>query len=170
MTSAGILWLRYLPGVVAAAGGMALIVFAPPRRRTSFTILASLLGLTCMEAEYWVAHGFPAEEVPFFVVMVAITLTAMFLGGNGALGLGTAGLMFFAYVNIRYGAPYLLDYILPVVYALLVVFARREKNWVGRNIWATSRAELLWLAFTYAITVWRTTELDKWGWITGRPW
>lgn len=142
--------------------GTALIALAPARRRVVSTVLATLLGLVCMESEYWVAGGFPEDEVWFFIVTAVLTLATIFLGAPGALGLGLAGLIFFAYVNIRYGAPYLPDYILPIFYALLVVFVRREMNSVVRNIWATGRVGLLWLALTNAITFWRTTELGKW--------
>jgi hypothetical protein len=93
-----------------------------------------------------------------------------FFGAWGGLGLGIVGLAFFAYVNIRYGAPYLLDYILPVNYALLVYFTRRAIHWQGRGLWAAGPLEVLWIGATHAITVWRTFQLDKWGWILGRPW
>jgi hypothetical protein len=164
------LWVRYLPGVVAAAGGVALIVFAPPRRRIGFAVLATLLGLTCMEAEYWIAHGFPESEVPFFVLAIALTLLTLPFASRGALGLSVVGLAFFAYVNIRYGAPYLLDYVLPLFYALLVVLARREGGWRGGGVLAAGWPETLWLLTVNAVTIWRTTALDKWGWLLGRPW
>lgn len=170
MPGAEHLVIRYLPGLVAALGGGALIGLAPACRRIAFTILATLLGLTCMETEYWVAHGFPSDEVQFFAVTALITVAALFLGTKGALSLSVAGLGFLAYVNIRYGSPYLLDYILPVEYACLLALARRELNWYGSGIWAHRRLEVLWLLVTNAITVWRTTTLDKWGWIAGRPW
>ena len=70
-------WLRYLPGLVAAVGGTAIITSAPPLRRIAFTVLATLLGLFCMEAEYWLAFGFPKSEVTFFVFVVVITLAAL---------------------------------------------------------------------------------------------
>jgi hypothetical protein len=163
-------WFRYLPGLLAAAGGAALIGFAPAHRRIVFTILATLLGLTCMEAEYWVAHGFPSDEVSFFAVTALITLAALFMGKKGGFILAITGLGFLAYVNIRYGSPYLLDYILPVEYALLLALARRELGWYGSGVWAPGRPELIWLVVTNVITVWRTSVLDKWGWIMGRPW
>jgi len=164
------LWMRYLPGLAAAAGGGALLGLAPRGRRIAFAGLATLLGLTCMEAEYWVAHGFPQSELGFFVVAVAITLAAIGLGKVGGLLLGLAGLAFFAYVNIRYGAPYLLDYILPVFYATLLAWSRKDLNCYRTGWLEVGRIEALWLLVVNAITVWRTTALDKWGWIAGRPW
>lgn len=154
--------LRYMPGLVAAVGGTALIALAPRRRRIAFTLIATLLGLTCMEAEYWVAHGFPADEISFFTSSVLITLAASLLGARGGMALGIAELAFFAYVNIRSGAPYLLDYILPVFYAVLVVSCRREQRWFGPSLWAPGRLE--------AITLWRTTTLHKWDWVLGGSW
>jgi hypothetical protein len=162
--------LRYLPAFVAVAGAAALVLLAPRRHRTAFTLLATLLGLTCMEAEYWVAHGFPAEEIFFFTSSVLITLAALALGARGALALGLAGLAFFAYVNIRYGAPYLLDYIMPVFYAVLVVLCRRERQWFGSGLWVPGRLETLWVIFVHAVAFWRTTALHKWDWVLGRPW
>jgi len=163
-------WVRYLPGLVAVIAGTGLILLAPPRRRVLFAILATLVGLTSMEAEYWVAHGFPVSEIGFFTVTVLITLLSIPFGAKGGFALGVAGLVFFAYVNIRYYAPYLLDYILPVQYALLLVFARREMNWRGLSFWACGRLEIVWLVLTNAIAIWRTFQFDKWGWVLGRPW
>jgi hypothetical protein len=157
-------------GTLAATGGAALIGFAPPRRRIAFTILATLWGLTCMEAEYWVARGFPQDEAPFFIATVLMTSAALVLGKRGGFALGMMGLAFFAYVNIRYGAPYLLDYVLPAFYAVLVVWSRREMNWSASAMLRPGRLEASWVVIVHAITLWRTTELGKWGWILGRPW
>ncbi|MBZ5516673.1 MAG: hypothetical protein LAN62_17855 [Acidobacteriia bacterium] len=163
-------WTRYLPGLVAATGGAALIGFAPRRHKIAFAVLATLLGLTCMEAEYWLAHGFPQDEVPFFIATAFMTSTALFLGKRGGFALGMMGLAFFAYVNTRYGAPYLLDYILPVFYAVLVALSRREMDWSGSTMLRPGWPEASWIVIVHAITLWRTTELGKWGWILGRPW
>lgn len=161
---------RYVPGLVAGLGGAALVLLTPPRHRVKFSILATLLGLIAMEAEYWIAHGFPADEVPFFAVAAAITLAALLLGAIAAFALGVAGIVFFAYVNIRYGAPYLLDYVLPVLYAATIVSARRELKWEGKGLLACGAVEALTLIAVNVAAVWRTTELAKWGWLAGRPW
>lgn len=166
----GHLLVRFLPGLAAALGGAALLWFAPERRKIPFTVLATLLGLTSMEAEYWVAHGFPESEVTFFAGAVAVTLLALALGKSGGLALGLSGLGFFAYVNIRYGAPYLVDYVLPVFYGILLALARRELNWFRSGMLAAGCPEAIWLILVNGVTVWRTSALDKWGWLTGRPW
>ena len=132
--------------------------------------LATLLGLVCMEAEYWVAHGFPSSEVSFFASAVVVTLTGLALGRLGSAALGILGLAFFAYVNLRYGAPYLLDYVLSILYAFLLARSRRELNWQGAGWLHPGWIEGLWIVLTYGVTFWRTTSLDKWGWVTGRPW
>lgn len=163
-------WSRYLPGLVAAVSGGALIGFAAERRKIPFAVLATLLGLTCMEAEYWVASGFPESEVPFFVGAVAVTLLALGLRQLGGLALGVGGLLFFAYVNIRYGAPCLLDYVMPVLYGSLLALARRELDWFRPGLLGVGWPEATWLILVNGITVWRTTVLDKWGWLAGRPW
>src|SRR5574337_945587 len=119
-------WIRYLPGLVAAIGGVSLVGSASSQRRTMFAGVATLLGLVCMEAEDWVAHGFPESEISFFVVAIAMTLTALALGKQGCMILSIIGMVFFAYVNLRYGAPYLLDYVMPVLYATLMASSRRE--------------------------------------------
>jgi hypothetical protein len=164
------LWLRYLPGLVAATGGAALLWFAPERRKIPFAVLATLLGLTSMEAEYWVAHGFPESEVTFFAGTVVVTLLALALGKFGGLVLGIIGLAFFAYVNVRYGAPYLLDYVLPVFYGILLALATRELKWFRSGVLAVGCPEAIWLILVNGVTIWRTSVLDKWGWLTGRPW
>jgi len=162
--------VRFLPGLVAALGGAALLWFAPERRKIPFTVLATLLGLMSMEAEYWVAHGFPESEVTFFAGAVVVTLLALAAGKYGGLLLGIIGLAFFAHVNVRYGAPYLLDYVLPVFYGILLALARRELKWFRSGVLAVGRPEAIWLILTSGVTIWRTSVLDKWGWLTGRPW
>ncbi len=164
------LWMRYLPGAVAAIGGMALIGIAPERRKIMAIGIATLLGLVCMEAEYWVAHGFPASEVPFFSGAVVITLATLFAGARGCLLLSVAGFGFFTYVNLRYGAPYLLDYIMPVLYASLMAHSRRALHWYGGGILAIGRLEAALLVPVLALMLLRTTMLSKWGWICGRSW
>lgn len=165
----GLGW-RYLPGLAAALGGFALIGVAPPRRKVTFTCLATLLGLVCMEAEYWVARGFPSSDMPFFAGSVAVTVVAVLLGTWGGLLLGGLGLGFFAYVNVRYGAPYLLDYVMPVLYAVLLAYARREIGWRGRGALRSGVPEVIWLIVVNALAIWRTSAVNKWGWITGGPW
>ena len=166
--SADPLWLRYLPGLVAAVGGAAMIVTEPRARRVKFTVLATLLGLVCMEAEYWLASGFPTSEAAFFVGAVAVTLAALAIGSLGTMILGLVGLFFFAYVNLRYGAPYLLDYMMPVLYALLIAWSRRDLHWAGPGILEVGKLETMAVIALQILTVWRTTGLDKWGWIAGR--
>jgi hypothetical protein len=132
--------------------------------------LATLFGLLCMEAEYWFARGFPQDEVPFFLAAVAITLAGLALGKHGTFALGGLGLAFFAYVNLRYGAPYLLDYVMPVLYAVLLALSRRELHWWRPGLLAVGRLEALGLLFMNIVMVWRTTTLDKWGWLAGQAW
>ncbi len=163
-------WVRYLPGLIAAAGSTAIITMAPPPRRIAFTIWATLLGLSCMEAEYWLAFGFPKSEVTFFVSVVAITLLALATGNVGAMLLGLAGLLFFAYVNLCYGAPYLQDYVMPVLYGLLLARSRRELGWTGDGIWKAGRIEVVAVLALQVLAAWRTTNLAKWGWLAGKHW
>jgi len=167
---AGHLWMRYLPGAVAALGSLALIGMAPEHRKMLSTGIATLLGLVCMEAEYWVAHGFPASEVSFFSGSVVVTLAALFAGARACLLLSVAGFGFFTCVNLRYGAPYLLDYLMPVLYASLMARSRRTLSWPGRGILAIGRLEGALLVPVLALMLLRTTTLGKWGWISGKPW
>lgn len=157
------IWTRYLPGLAAAAGGAALLYSSRRKRAVAFACLATLLGLVGMEAEYWVAHGFPMSEVTFFVAAVALTLTALAFAALGGTALGILGLGFFAYVNLRYGAPYLLDYVLPILYAFLLGRSRRQLDWQGTGILRTGCTEGLWIAATYLLMFWRTSSLGKWG-------
>jgi len=164
------LWMRYLPGAVAAGGSLALIGIAPKHRKVLITGIATLLGLVCMEAEYWVAHGFPASEVSFFAVAVLVTLAALFAGDRGCLLLSVAGFAFFTYVNLRYGAPYLLDYVMPALYVSLMGYSRRALNWSGGGLLLIGRLELAVLIPVLALMLLRTTTLAKWGWISGKSW
>ncbi len=164
------IWVRYLPGLVAAAGATAIIATAPRARQVAMTLLATLLGLVCMEAEYWVASGFPESEIPFFAGAVALTLAALAIGSVGAMILGLTGLLFFAYVNLRYGAPYLLDYLMPVLYGLLIAWSRRALLWTGAGILEVGKLEAMAVIALEILAVWRTTSLDKWGWIAGGHW
>ncbi len=170
MASSEPVWLRYLPGFCATVGGAVIIAVAPRPRRVSFTILATLVGLLCMEAEYWLAFGFPRSELAFVVTVVVITLASLAIGYLGAVFLGLAGLVFFAYVNLRYGAPYLLDYVMPVFYGLMLGWSRRELGWTGRGIRQVGRPELAFVVAMQILAAWRTTTLDKWGWLAGRHW
>ncbi len=43
-----------------------------------------------------------------------VALAALAIGTVVAMPLGLIGLLFFAHINLRYGAPYLLDYVMPV--------------------------------------------------------
>jgi len=133
-------------------------------------ILATMLGLCCMEAEYWVAHGFPRSEIPFFASTLLLSLTALLFGVLGGTALAILGLGFFAYVNLRYGAPYLPDYVMPILYAFTLARCRRQLNWEGPGLLRAGSTEGFWIALTYFFTVWRTSDLSKWGWITGGPW
>ncbi|HYL13752.1 MAG TPA: hypothetical protein VEV41_11995 [Terriglobales bacterium] len=170
MVSAEQLWARYLPGPVASAGSVVMIVTAPRTRQVTVTLLATLLGLVCMEAEYWVASGFPTSEVPFFVGAVGLTLAAYAIGRFGTMILGLVGLFFFAYVNLRYGAPYLLDYVMPVLYGLLIAWSRRALHWNGPRVLEAGKPETIGVIALQILAVWRTTSLGKWGWIAGGHW
>jgi len=168
--TAGQMWLRYVPGLAAGIGCAAIVATSPPPRRITCTVLATLFGLVCMEAEYWIAAGFPTSEIPFFVGAVAITLAALAIGPVGTLTLGLTGLLFFAYVNLRYGAPYIMDYTMPVLYALLIAFSRRALNWLRPGVLDVGWPETISVVVLQVLAAWRTTDLGKWGWIAGTHW
>ncbi len=166
------IFYRFVPGIVAGLGGSVLIWSAPSRRRIQFTVAATVLGLICMEWEYWVAGGFPlvVSEVPFFLVCFVLTAIALLIGALGCLCLGICGLLLFTYVNVRFGSPFLLDYVMPVFYALLVGLCRRRLAWRCPGILEVGRLETVWLICLNTVVIWRTTMLDKWGWILGQDW
>ena len=168
--SSDYLWVRYLPGIVAAVVSAGIVYPAPRNRKIRATMLATLAGLVCMEGEYWVAHGFPASDVPFFLAATGVTLAAFIMGTIGGLVLGVVGLGFFSYVNLRYGAPYLLDYVMPTLYAILTLYSRRELNWVRPGILRAGFLEGVWFIVLQVLVVWRTSHLLKWGWLTRGPW
>jgi hypothetical protein len=164
------IWTRYVPGLAAATVGAALLYGSRRQRSVRVAILATLWGLVCMEAEYWVAHGFPWSEISFFTAAVVLTLTALVFGALGGAALGIMGLAFFGYVNLRYYAPYLLDYVQPVLYAVLLARSRHRLDWQGKGILRAGWMEGLWIAATCLLAVWRTSTFGKWGWLTGGPW
>jgi len=164
------IWIRSLPGLVAAAGAAILLLSSRRKHEIRYAGLSTLLGLICMEAEYWIAHGFPWSEISFFTSAVLLTVVALALGEIGGAALGLLGLVFFAYVNLRYGAPYLLDYVQPVAYAFLLARSRERLQWQGSGVLRVGVTEGVWIIATYALTFWRTSELGKWGWMTGGPW
>jgi len=158
---------RYVPAIVAGFAGSLLIWSAPSNRKIHFTLTATALGLICMEWEYWVAMGFPVSEVPFFLVSIFLTIIALFMGALGCFCLGICGLLLFTYVNVRYGAPFLLDYILPVFYALLIGLCRKRLKFWRPGILEVGYLEAIWLLCLNSVVIWRTIILGKWWWILG---
>lgn len=174
MMSAGalitILAKRYLPGLFAIAAAILLFRCAPTKRKVESLILATAIGLCAMEAEYWIAHGFPQSESLFFVIALALTLLALLGGDVGGFALGIVGLVFFTYVNDRFCAPYLLDYVLPATYACLIAVSRQNLNWTGRGILVTGLPEAMWWSIETLVAIYKTSMLQKWAWLTGKPW
>ena len=68
------------------------------------------------------------------------------------------------------GAPYLLDYVMPVLYAILIALSRRALGWVQPGISKVGRLEGMAVIALQVLAAWRTTSLNKWGWITGGHW
>ena len=164
------IFYRFVPGIVAALGGAVLIWSAPSHRKIQFTVVATALGLICMWWEYIVASTFSFSMVPGILFYLALTAIGLILGARGSLCLGIGGLVFFTYVNVRYGSPYLLDYIIPVFYALLVGLCRRRLALRRKGILEVGYLEAVWLICLNSIVIWRTTMLGKWGWILGHEW
>ena len=161
------LWLRYLPGLVAAIGGALIVGAAPARRRSMFAGLATLLGLLCAQAEHWVA-GFPKSGINYLVFAIGITLVALALGKHGCLILGIVGIFGYADVNTRYGAPYLLDYVMPGLYAAMIASSRRELGWFRPGFLRVGAPEAICLVLVEVLAAFRTAELGKWGWLAGK--
>jgi len=95
---------------------------------------------------------------------------ALAIGKLGATILSVIGFAFFACVNLRYGAPYLLDYAMPVFYAALMALSRREMKRSRPGILNGVLPAATVLIALQVLVIWRTTELGKWGWLAGRPW
>jgi hypothetical protein len=161
------IFYRFVPGIVAALGGAVLIWSAPSHRKIQLTVVATALGLICMWWEYIVAGTFSISMVPGILFYLSLTAIGLLLGARGSLCLGIGGLLFFTYVNVRYGSPFLLDYIIPVFYALLVGLCRRRLGLRRTGILEVGYLEVVWLICLNSIVIWRTTMLGKWGWILG---
>jgi hypothetical protein len=164
------IFYRFIPGIVAGLGGAVLVWRAPSHRKIQFTVAATALGLICMEWEYWVAGRFFVWFIPEILLYLALTAIGLFLGVRGCFFLGICGLLYFTYLNVRYGEPYLLGYIIPVFYVLLVGFSRRSLSWSRPGILEVGRLEAVWLICLNTVVIWRTTMLGKWGWILGHVW
>ena len=164
------IFYRFVPGIVAGLGGAILIWSAPSHRKIQLTVAATALGLVCMWWEYLAAGTFSVSMVPGILLYLALTAIGLLLGARGSLCLGIGGLLFFTYVNVRYGSPYLLDYIIPVFYALLVGLCRRRLALRRKGILEVGYLEAAWLICLNSIVIWRTTMLSKWGWILGQDW
>jgi hypothetical protein len=117
-----------------------------------------------------VAGTFSVSMVPGILLYLALTAIGLLLGARGSLCLGIGGMLFFTYVNVRYGSPYLLDYIIPVFYALLVGLCRRQLALRHPGILEVGYLEVVWLICLNSVVIWRTTMLGKWGWILGKDW
>jgi hypothetical protein len=165
-----ILAKRYLPGLFAITAAILLFTCAPKQWRVQSLILATAVALCAMEAEYWIAHGFPQSELPFFVIAQAVTLIALLGGSVGGFVLGVNGLAFFSYVNTRFYAPYLLDYVLPAIYTCLIIVARQNLNWRGKGVLAIGFPEVTWWCIETVVAIYKTSILHKWAWITGKSW
>ena len=160
----------YVPTIVASLGGSLLIWSAPSQRKIQFTVGATALGVICMQWEYVMVGIFSITMVPSFLVVLALTTIGLLLGTVGCLCLGICGLLFLTYVNVRYGAPFLLDYILPIFYTFLVGLCRRRLGLRRTGILEVGRLEAIWLICLNSVVIWRTTMLGKWGWILGQNW
>jgi hypothetical protein len=164
------IFYRFVPGIVASLGGAVLVWSASSQRKIQFTVAATALSLICMEWEYVVAGVFSISMVPEILGYLALTAIGLVLGPPGCLCLGICGLLFFTYVNVRYGSPYLLDYIIPVFYAILVGLCRRRLALRRPGILEVGRLEAIYLICLNTVVIWRTTTLNKWGWILGQDW
>jgi hypothetical protein len=164
------IFYRFVPGIVASLGGSILVLSAPSERKIQFTVAATALGLTCMEWEYLVAGVFSVSMVPELFFYLALTAIGLLLGVRGCFFLGICGLLFFTYVNVRYGSPYLLDYVIPVFYALLVGLCRRRLALRRPGILEVGYLEAIYLICLNTVVIWRTTMFGKWGWILGQVW
>jgi hypothetical protein len=164
------IFYQFVPGIVAGLGEAVLVWSAPSHRKIQFTVAATALGLICMEWEYLVAGVFSVSFVPEILLYLALTAIGLLLGVIGCLCLGICGLLFFTYVNVRYGSPFLLDYIIPVFYALLVGLCRRRLGLRRTGILEIGFLEAAWLVCLNTVVIWRTTMLGKWGWILGHEW
>ena len=164
------IFYRFVPGIVAALGGAVLIWSAPSHRKIQFTVAATALGLICMWWEYIVAGIFSVSMVPGILFYLTLTAIGLILGARGSLVLGIGGMLFFTYVNVRYGSPFLLDYIIPVFYAILVGLCRRRLVLRRKGILEVGYLEAVWFICLNTVVIWRTTMLSKWGWIFGQNW
>jgi hypothetical protein len=164
------IFYRFVPAIVAGLGGAMLIWYAPSHRKIQFTVAATVLGLICMEWEYLVGGTFSVSMVPSFLVVLALTAIGLLLGTVSCLCLGICGLLFLTYVNVRFGEPYLLGYVMPVLYALLVGLCRRRLALRRNGILEVGYLETVWLICLNCVVIWRTTMLGKWGWILGQDW
>ena len=94
-----------------------------------FAIL-SLLAWYFFWAELKLSRSFPRSELRWVVVWhlatipaIALYLADKMVGVYASLCLGVFGSIFMAYVNLRFGAAFVFDYVLPIPYMLLTFSA-----------------------------------------------
>jgi len=88
----------------------------------------SLLAWYSFWAELKLSRPFPRSELKWILAWhlvtiptIAFELAGIMLGVYASLCLGVFGSIFMTYVNLRFGAAFVFDYVLPIPYVLLTV-------------------------------------------------
>jgi hypothetical protein len=175
MKSSLILLPPYVLAAIAAVevGAWTFQGLETAQRLSAEYAILSLITWYFFWAELLLTSTFPRSEVKWIIgftwATLAVVAALMFLqrlGSAAGLALGTFGFFFMAYVNLRYGAPVLFDYLLPFPY-VMIVFASMESLAFLPGGTASG-----WPIAIYACLVmtqfWRTFKVGKMAQLTSR--
>jgi hypothetical protein len=135
----------------------------------SLLVVFTLLSLTAWYffwAELKLTTGFPSSERKWVVILTIATVIALILefGGDllptfAGLGLGTFGSLFMAYVNLRFGAAVVFDYVLPFPY--LALASTSIAILISRSVFDFMIVSTILFVLLLVCQLWRTKRLGK---------
>jgi hypothetical protein len=130
-----------------------------------FTSL-SLIAWSFFWAELKLTTGFPDSERKWVVILTLMTLVALVLelkgdfpGAYAGLSLGMFGSSFMAYVNLRFGAPVVFDYVLPFPYFALT--STSAAIILSKSVFDFMIVSVILYAILFVCQLWRTKRLGK---------
>lgn len=130
-----------------------------------FTSL-SLIAWYFFWAELKLTTGFPNSERKWVVILTLMTIVALLLelrgdlsGVYAGLGLGVFGSLFMAYVNLRFGAPVVFDYVLPFPYFALTSIS--AAIFLSKPVFDLMIVSVILYVLLFVCQLWRTKQLGK---------
>lgn len=117
-------------------------------------------------AELRLTMVFPDSERKWVVILTSATIVALVVelrgglpGTFAGLGLGTFGSLFTAYVNLRFGATVVFDYVLPFPY--LALTSTSVAALLSKSVFDFMILSAIFYAALFVCQLWRTHRLRK---------